>query len=268
VTDIPVRLDTRPSPDGAGRQGGVQSVERAFQLIEQIAAGDGSIGLSRLAAVTGLPLPTIHRLLRTLIRLGYVRQEESRRYVLGPRLIFLGEAATRSLGAWSAGRLRELAAETGESANLAVLQGDEVLYVAQVAGGHSMRMFTEPGRRVMPHCTAVGKVLLAALPEAQVRAILTRTGMVRYTPATVVRIDDLVASLAEVRALGYAIDDGEQEVGVRCVAARVPDAPALTAVSVSGPLARLTDAALAKITPSVLRSAAAIGDEMRVGRRS
>lgn len=244
-------------------EGGVQSVERAFGLIEQVAAGNGSIGLSRLADQTGLPLPTIHRLMRTLIRLGYVRQEASRRYALGPRLIALGEAATRSLGEWSASHLRELALETGESANLAVLEGDEVLYVAQVAGSHSMRMFTEPGRRVMPHCTAVGKALLAELPEVQVRAILSRTGMPRYTATTVVEPADLITQLGQIREQGYAIDEGEQEVGVRCIAARVPGAPALAAVSVSGPLARMSDETLLRITPSLLRTAAAIGDEMR-----
>lgn len=252
--------------DGApARQSGVQSVERAFQLLEHVAAGHGSVALSRLAATTGLPLPTIHRLMRTLVRLGYMRQEDSRRYALGPRLIVLGEAATRALGEWSASRLRELAAKTGESANLAVLEGDDVLYVAQVAGSHSMRMFTEPGRRVLPHCTAVGKAMLAQLSESHVRAILARTGMMRYTPTTITEPDDLMAQLAEIRDRGYAIDDGEQEVGVRCVAAHVPGAPALTAISVSGPAARLTDEGVHKITSVLLRTAAEIGDDLRVG---
>jgi IclR family acetate operon transcriptional repressor len=245
------------------RDGGVQSVERAFGLIERLAAGSGALGLSSLAEVTGLPLPTIHRLVRTLVQLGYVRQEPSRRYALGPRLIALGEAASRSLGDWSASHLKALALETGESANLAVLEGSDVLYVAQVAGRHSMRIFTEPGRRVLPHCTAVGKAMMAELPEAQVRALLGRTGMPRYTPTTITEPDELFAELAKIRERGYAVDEGEQEVGVRCVAAKVPGAPGLVAVSVSGPLARMTDEVLAKIAPSVLRTAAAIGVELQ-----
>jgi IclR family transcriptional regulator, acetate operon repressor len=244
------------------RDGSVQSIERAFELMEHVARNRGAVGLSQLAQAAGLPLPTAHRIMRTLIGLGYVRQEASRRYALGPRLIPLGDAAVRSLGESTNNHLRKLATDTGESANLAVLQGDEVLYVAQIAGKHSMRMFTEPGRRVMPHCTAVGKAVLAGLSEAQVRGILERTGMPRFTPATIVRVAQLLAELDGVRQRGYAIDEGEQELGVRCVAVQVPSAPTPTAISVSAPATRLSDSTISKILPALSRAARAIGKEM------
>ncbi|MEU8139438.1 IclR family transcriptional regulator, partial [Streptodolium elevatio] len=145
--------------------GGVQSLERAFDLLEVLADAGGVLGLSDLAARSGLPMPTIHRLVRTLVRLGYLRQDASRRYTLGPRLIRLGETAGRLLGSWARPYLAELMESTGETANLAVLESGEVVYVGQVPSRHSMRMFTEVGRRVQPHCTAVGKALLAQLPE-------------------------------------------------------------------------------------------------------
>ena len=98
-----------------------------------------------------------------------------------------------------------------------------MVYVAQVPSPHSMRMFTEVGRRVLPHCTGVGKALLSVLPDDQVRAILARTGMPAQTEHTITSPEELVAELAVIRARGYAIDDAEQEAGVRCVAVPGPE---------------------------------------------
>src|SRR3990170_4336645 len=156
------------SPRAAGRSGSVQSIERAFGLLETMADHSGMMGLSQLAAESGLPLPTIHRLVRTLVDLGYLRQEASRQYVLGPKLIRLGDVSSHMLSVWARPHLAHLVDELGESANLAMLDGDQIVYVAQVPSRHSMRMFTEVGRRVWPHCTAVGKALLASMPPRTV----------------------------------------------------------------------------------------------------
>ncbi|WP_043180544.1 IclR family transcriptional regulator [Streptomyces sp. NRRL F-5123] len=239
----------------AERTGGVQSLERAFGLLERLADAGGELGLSELSAVSGLPLPTIHRLMRTLLAGGYVRRQPNRRYALGPRLIRLGETSARLLGTWARPYLAELVEATGETANMALLDGDEVVYVAQVPSRHSMRMFTEVGRRVLPHSTGVGKALLAGLPAADVRALLARTGMPAATDRTLTEPEAFLAELERVRAAGYAVDDGEQETGVRCLAVSVPDSPAPAAISVSGPAARVTDAVTEKIVP-VLHAAA------------
>lgn len=156
-----------PSTGPERTSGGVQSVERAFQLLEALADSGGVATLSELSTSSGLPMPTIHRLVRTLVQQGYVRQDTARRYTLGPRLIRLGETAGRLLGNWARPYLAELMEATGETANLAVLEGGEVVYVGQVQSRRSMRMFTEVGRRVQPHCTGVGKALLAQLPEGR-----------------------------------------------------------------------------------------------------
>jgi IclR family transcriptional regulator, acetate operon repressor len=237
------------------RAGGVQSLERAFGLLEQMADAGGEVGLSELAASSGLPLPTIHRLVRTLVDCGYVRQQPNRRYALGPRLIRLGESASRLVGTWARPHLAQLVEVTGETANMALLDGDEVVYVAQVPSRHSMRMFTEVGRRVLPHSTGVGKALLAQLPPREVRALLDRTGMPAETGRTITDPDTFLAELDRVRALGYAADDGEQEVGVRCLAVAVPDSPTAAAISISGPAGRVTEEATDKIVP-VLRDVA------------
>ncbi|MYS19248.1 transcriptional regulator, IclR family [Streptomyces sp. DvalAA-14] len=239
----------------ADRAGGVQSLERAFDLLERMADAGGEVGLSELASTSGLPLPTIHRLIRTLLDRGYVRQQPNRRYALGPRLIRLGESASRLLGGWARPHLAELVEATGETANMALLDGDEVVYVAQVPSRYSMRMFTEVGRRDLPHSTGVGKALLAELPPEEVRALLARTGMPAATDRTITEPEALLAELERIRAVGYAVDDNEQEVGVRCLAVTVPDSPTAAAISVCGPSGRVTEAATEKIVP-VLRDVA------------
>ncbi|MGW3244711.1 IclR family transcriptional regulator [Streptomyces sp. NPDC001070] len=231
------------------RAGGVQSLERAFDLLERMADAGGEVGLSELSASSGLPLPTIHRLMRTLVDCGYVRQQPNRRYALGPRLIRLGESSARLLGTWARPYLAELVEATGETANMALLDGDEVVYVAQVPSRHSMRMFTEVGRRVLPHSTGVGKALLAHVPPEEVRALLSRTGMPAATERTIVDPDAFLAELERIRGQGYAVDDNEQEMGVRCLAVTVPDSPTAAAISISGPAGRVTEAATGKIVP-------------------
>lgn len=232
-----------------GEPGGVQSVRRVFDLLELIADGGGAQGISQLSTDSGLPVPTIHRLLRTLTASGYVRQDPSRRYALGPRLIRLGNLAGRAFGSWSRPLLTRLVEATGETANLAVLEGAEVVYLTQAPSPHSVRMFTEPGRRVLAHCTGVGKALLAELPPDEVTRLVVPTGMPANTPHTITDIDALLGELAAVRERGYALDDGEQELGVRCVAVAVPHPGARTAVSISGPSGRVHDAAVAVAVP-------------------
>ncbi|MFD0202518.1 MULTISPECIES: IclR family transcriptional regulator [Saccharothrix] len=235
--------------------GGVQSLQRAFDLLERLADAGGEASLSELAATSGLPLPTIHRLIRTLVTLGYVRQNSNRRYTLGSRLIRLGETASRQFGTWARPLLAQLVDQVEETANLAVLDGDEVVYVAQVPSRHSMRMFTEVGRRLLPHGTGVGKAMLSQLPRDEVRALLARTGLPAYTPNTITDPDELLASLDQIAEQGYALDESEQELGVRCVAVPLHGAPTLAAVSVSGPDSRLTKDSLSRIVPAILATA-------------
>ena len=151
---------------------GFSPLQRAFGLLELVAAQRGAMSISELAAASGLAPATLHRLARTLVDLGYLRQEPSRRYALGPRLFLLAESSSTMLNSVALPHLAHLVDEIGETANLAMLDGDQVAYVAQAPGRHSMRMFTEVGRRVLPHCTAVGKALLALSADDDVRALL------------------------------------------------------------------------------------------------
>ncbi len=222
------------------KSGTVQSVDRTIELLELLADAGGQATLSELANQTELPLPTIHRLMRTLLAHGYVRQLPSREYSLGPRLIRLGESAGRQFGTVAQPFLNRLASDLGESANLAMIDRDMAVYVAQASSKHSMRMFTEVGRRVFTHSTGVGKAVLAELPDQTVLEITDRVGMPPATDKTITSQPELLEELGKIRAQGYAIDDGEQELGVRCFAVPIPGTPTPTALSISGPDARVT----------------------------
>ncbi|MEV7632608.1 IclR family transcriptional regulator [Microbacterium sp. NPDC089318] len=241
---------------------GVQSVERVFELLELVTDAGGDVTLSELASSTDLPLPTIHRLLRTLVSLGYARQLPNRRYALGPRLIRIGEGASRQFGALARPQLKSLVDQLGESANMAVLDGNMIVYVAQVPSSHSMRMFTEVGRRAHTHDTGVGKAILSQLTNDTVRGIVTRAGMPTPTEFSIGDVDELIAELDRIRERGYAIDDQEQEIGVRCFSMAVPDAPTPTAVSVSGPISRVDEAFGERAVPMLRKAAEAISAEL------
>lgn len=247
-------------PDGSAAAprpaaGAVQSVGRTFAILEAMAAAGGTASLTRLSLDVGLPLPTIHRLVRTLAALGYVWQDGARHYVLGTRLIPLGEASSGVVRTLARPYLRSLMEASGESANLAVLEGDEVTYVAQVQSQRTVRMFTEVGSRVTAHSTATGKALLSTLDESALAALVRRHGLPGRTESTLTDPAGLRRELDQVRARGYAMDDQEHELGVRCVAVPLPEPALRTALSLSGPAARLDDAMVARCVPLMRRAA-------------
>ena len=217
---------------------GVQSIDRALDVLEALAERGGPAGLSEIAVRTGLPYGTIHRLLRALLARGYVRQDSDRRYALGGALVRLASAAEGMVAAWARPYLSRMVELSGETANLAVLEGDFVVYVAQVQSPRRLRMFAEVGRRVLPHSTAVGKVMLADRGDAA--AVLERTGLPRRTGHTITSVEAMLGELAAVRERGYAMDLGEEELGVHCLAVPVRDGDRVIAsMSVSGPAERI-----------------------------
>jgi IclR family acetate operon transcriptional repressor len=241
----------------------VQSVERALDVLEALAEHGGAAGLSEIAARTGLPYGTIHRLLQTLLARGYVRQESDRRYALGGGLVRLGGIAESMVGVWARPYLAKMVELSGETANLAVLEGDFVVYVAQVPSPRRLRMFAEVGRRVLPHSTAVGKVLLAGRPAADAVAVFERTGMPRRTRNTITDVNVMLAELDRVRARGYAMDLGEEELGVHCLAVPVWDGDrVVAAMSVSGPAERIDAQNREELAEGLCKIAVDFGDEL------
>ncbi|MGW7479963.1 IclR family transcriptional regulator [Nonomuraea muscovyensis] len=241
----------------------MQSVERALDVLEALAEHGGEAALSEIAARTGLPYGTIHRLLQTLLTRGYVRQESDRRYALGAGLVRLGGVAEGMVGTWARPHLAKMVELSGETANLAVLEGDFIVYVAQVPSPRRLRMFAEVGRRVLPHSTAVGKVLLAGRAAEEAVTLLERTGMPRRTPNTITETRAMLAELALVRDRGYALDLGEEELGVHCLAVPVHDGErVVAAMSVSGPAERIDAVDRDELAEGMRKIAHAFGTEL------
>ncbi len=243
------------------RSTSVQSVERAFAILEAMAQENQEMGVTQLAEKLSLPAPTIHRSMKTLVALGYARQNATRRYSLGSRLLYLGDSATRGMAAWAKPTLLALSNECGETVNLATLEGELIVYTAQSPSRHSMRMFTEVGRRVLPHSCGVGKAIMSQLSDAEAQKITKSTGMPRFTSTTITTWKELKADLEKIRMKGYAIDEGEQEIGVRCIAVSVPGMSTPTALSISGPQTRVDNEFIKKYKPSILRAAEALSVE-------
>lgn len=253
---------TRPAQVPVPRSTAVQSVDRALDVLEALAQAEQPIGVGEVADLTGLPQGTVHRLLQSLQQRGYVRREASRKYSVGTAAVRLADAAQRSLARGARPHLAELVSLCGETANLAVLEGDDVVYVAQVSSPHTLRMFAEVGRHVPPHSTAVGKVLLAAMPRERALAVLERTGLPARTPATITDPVAFASELDLVASRGWAGDEEEQESGVRCVAVPVEGpGPTLAALSLSGPAERF----LGGRTPGLVDAMKLVAAEFAAG---
>ena len=245
----------------------VQSLVRALALLNRIAeASDGS-SLTDLSQQVGLPPSTAHRLLTTLEQERYVRFDpDGRLWSVGVQAFVAGSAftKTRSLVGLARSHMRQLMEESGETVNLAIEDEGQAVYLAQVECRQMMRAFARPGSRVPLHCSAVGKAILSGASAKSLGKILQRHGMIRLTPKTIISPITLRAELDRARAGGYAIDDEEHAVGLRCIAAPITDdtGDVVAAVSASGPMARIDDGRMTQLGALVLRTARAISAEM------
>jgi DNA-binding IclR family transcriptional regulator len=219
-------------------------VDRALGVLQHLARHPGEHGVRALSAALDLSPSTVHRLLESLVRSGFVRQNPAtEKYTVGAQAVQLGIAALSSfdITAVAPPCLRALVAETGESAFLAVLDDGEVVYLFKEEGSRAIRTTARLGSRRPAHCTALGKSFLATMPPAEARAILERKGMPRLTDHTITSLPAMWQELAAVRTRGYAVDREEVELGLICLAAPIRDYSGQTvaAVSMAGPLERM-----------------------------
>jgi IclR family acetate operon transcriptional repressor len=220
----------------------VRSVQRALELLSAVAHGE-EMPLAQLAEATSLAPSTAHRLLTTLVELGFLQQDTSRRYGPGQRLLGLVSAAERRVAALRAAALphmTELVEACGETAHLTILDGREVVFVDQVLGPGTIRMEVKVGTRMDAHVTAAGKALLAWQSDAYVGSLLEQD-LQRFTPQTITDPDDVRRELMQVRRRGWATESEEHEHGAACVAAPIlgTTGPPLASLSISGPTSRL-----------------------------
>jgi IclR family acetate operon transcriptional repressor len=254
----------RESPRASGQ---VQSLSRALWLMNALAECPQGLSLSEVAHRVQLPTSTAHRLLTTLQNERYVRFESERSaWQIGVQAFQVGSTFVRSrdIVAMSRPYMRRLMEESGETVNLAISDRSEVVYLAQVECHKMMRAIAGPGGRARMHCSGVGKALMAYADQGDVGELIERGGLPRETSKSISDATALHAELSKIRKLGYAVDDEENAIGLRCVASIIFDehAEPLAGLSISGPMARMTDARLPQLGALVLKIARDITREV------
>src|SRR4249920_564419 len=247
--------------DADVRDGGVQSVDRALSIIETLAEDDEGYRLSDLAVRTGLSTSTAHRLLATLEKRRFVQFDRTEsKWHIGARSFSVGAtfARRRNFAAQAMPYLRKLRDQTRETANLAVVDDESIIVLTRAESREIMRSLTKVGGRVAMVASGVGKAVLATYADEDVNAIIRHHGMPRQTEKSIVRPGDLFRELAAIRRQGYAVDDEEACMGLRCIAAVVynDNSEPLAAISVSGMTSRITDERLATLGETVREVAA------------
>ena len=243
-------------------QNTIQSLDRAIAILEGL-SGLGAATLSELAAATGQSPATVYRVLVTLEVRGVVElSPEDQTWAVGPNAFLIGSAFLRRTSVVERARapMRLLRDETGETANLGMPRGDQVMFVSQVETDASLRAFFPPGTLSPLHASGIGKALLAWFDAPRRAAYLARADLMRFTAQTITSRDALAEDLERIRVRGYALDDEEKAEGMRCVAAPVFDASGdpVAGLSVSGPSARVTPENAGRLGAEVARAAAAL----------
>lgn len=228
---------------------GVQSLGRAFAILEQVARHREGIGLAELSKLVGLHNSTTFHLAKTMVSLGYLRQEkDSKRYRVGRPLFALAASALDEIEMVNVATpiLEELSRATEESAHFAVRMGDAVVVIARTSGPGAFQLTDRVGVVRPAHCTALGKIILASLRPDQLNRFLERADMKPSTDKSITDIAVLLREIAEIKRTGIAFDDGEFNPEVRCVAVPVSDftGHVVGALGISGPIWRLSNQAL------------------------
>jgi DNA-binding IclR family transcriptional regulator len=225
----------------------IQVIERMMNLLDALATRTGAVSLKELASSTGLHPSTAHRILNDMVVGRFVdRGEQPGTYRLGMRLLELGNLVKARLSVREAAieSMRELHQRTGQTVNLSLRQGDEIIYVERAYSERSgMQVVRAIGGRAPLHLTSSGKLFLAADDPRLVRAYATRTGLAGHTRNSITELTKLERELSLVRARGYARDNEELELGVRCIAASVRDDSGriVAGLSLSAPAERMND---------------------------
>lgn len=249
----------------------VRALERALQILGSFSLEQPELSLSALAIASGLAPSTTLRLLSILAQYGYVdKSADTDRYRIGVAMFERGSIyiQTTSIEAEAQDALAALARACNQTASLAVLDRDDIVHIAVFPPDRAIRYYAPLGQREMAHCTGLGKVLLSGLSDEQLEALVDRRGLPGRTDRTVTTISALRTQLGEIRVQGFAVDNEESLIGLRCIAAPIFDERnrITAAISASGPSAEFTDETIPEILQQIRKTAEAISE--RLGRKA
>lgn len=239
----------------------VQSADRLFSILEHLSMHPGGTSLTELSISVGLPKPTVSRLLAALIDNGYAaKTPDSRLYRITMKAFLVGSRAIEGTGILPAARpfLEKLAEASGETVHLVTRIDDDVVYLYKDEGGSGvMRTASRVGQRSPMYCTGVGKCILACLGDNEIKEYWQRQSIVSHTKNTITSFHGFIKEIKLIRSRGWALDDEEHEIGVRCIAAPVLDISgnAIASISLTAPAAKLTDERIAELAPTVIAAA-------------
>jgi DNA-binding IclR family transcriptional regulator len=251
----------------ASKTQSVPALERALTILEMLAKSKRGLAISEIVRNLQLPKSTAHTILITLERRGYLhRNEQTHRYLFGLKFFSLANMvlSASELRDQAAPMLRSLMGACGLTVHLAILDQRDVVLVDKVDSPGLIKLATWIGKRMDPHCTGVGKALIAYLPESELDLLITEHRLPRHNEETIVSVRKLKAQLTEIRRLGYALDDEEDEVGLRCIGCPVFDGAGkvVAAVSVAGTVSQITAENLSALVDKVKRTASSISQHL------
>jgi len=244
------------------------AIERTLAILEAVAVAPRPRAASDIAAALAVPKPTVHRICLMLERDGFLRREpDAKRFTVGPRMTAMAQGGLRAAARLGARHsiLEGLSRAVRETCNLGVLDDRSVVYIDRVEADWPLRLHFDAGSRVDPHCTAMGKLFLAFLPEGERQRLLRALPLARYTPKTLTSHARLLAELERIRQQGYAQDDEEFLLGVVCLAAPIRDAAGavVAAVALQAPRARMSLREALKHLPRLREAARQYGTLFR-----
>ena len=259
LSNPPPRRGRTPGKPGAVT-GQVQSLTRGLSLLEALARAEGGLTLTDVAQRVQLAPSTAHRLLSTLEKMGYVYQAgDLGRWYVGLQAFTVGTSflANRDFVAQSHPYMRRLMEQSGETANLGILEGTDAVFIDQVQCREMMRTIVKLGSRVPLHASGVGKAIFAAMPDDEIEAILKVKGLPRITGNTITSPETMWAAIRVIRQRGWSFDDEEHALSTRCVAAPIYNehAEVLGAISLAGPSSRLPDEGIKQLGALVAHTA-------------
>lgn len=245
----------------------IQSIERAANILELFLGADQELSVKEMSEKLGLSKSTVHGIIKTLEYRGYLKQNpENAKYILGMKLFELGQTVSRQFDLRKIARplIKKLVDDLKETVHLVVYERGEVIYVEKLDGPQSLRIYSQIGKRAPVHCTGVGKAVLSLLEAEEAERILSETELERFTKYTMTDKEEIIKELQKIRKLGYAIDDEEIELGLKCVAAPIfnHEGRVVAAISCAAPKARMGEERMPQVIEEIKQAAQKISESI------